>query len=44
MHTALGGQILVTSGVYGSPQILMLTGIGHGGAVEEAWHPVGRMN
>ena len=25
---ALGGQILVTSGVYGSPQILMLTGIG----------------
>ena len=28
MHTALGGQILVTSGVYGSPQILMLSGIG----------------
>ena len=28
MHTALGGQILLTSGVYGSPQILMLTGIG----------------
>jgi len=28
MHTALGGQVLVTSGVYGSPQILMLTGIG----------------
>jgi choline dehydrogenase len=26
--TAVGGQILVTSGVYGSPQILMLTGIG----------------
>jgi choline dehydrogenase len=28
MHIALGGQTLVTSGVYGSPQILMLTGIG----------------
>jgi len=28
MHAALGGQVLVTSGVYGSPQILMLTGIG----------------
>ena len=28
MHTALGGQILVTSGVYGTPQILMLSGIG----------------
>jgi len=28
MHTALGGQILLTSGVYGSPQILMLSGIG----------------
>ena len=28
MHSVLGGQILVTSGVYGSPQILMLTGIG----------------
>ena len=28
MHSALGGQILLTSGVYGSPQILMLTGIG----------------
>jgi choline dehydrogenase len=28
MHTVLGGQILLTSGVYGSPQILMLSGIG----------------
>jgi len=28
MHTALGGQIVLTSGVYGSPQILMLSGIG----------------
>jgi choline dehydrogenase len=28
MHNVLGGQILVTSGVYGSPQILMLSGIG----------------
>jgi choline dehydrogenase len=27
-ETALGGQILLTSGVYGSPQILMLSGIG----------------
>jgi len=28
LHTVLGGQILLTSGVYGSPQILMLSGIG----------------
>jgi choline dehydrogenase len=28
MHTVLGGQILLASGVYGSPQILMLSGIG----------------
>jgi choline dehydrogenase len=28
MHEALGGQILLTAGVYGSPQILMLSGIG----------------
>ena len=28
MHTALGGQILLTAGVYHSPQILMLSGIG----------------
>ena len=28
MQTVLGGQILLTSGVYGSPQILMLSGIG----------------
>jgi choline dehydrogenase len=28
MHTALGGHILLTSGVYGSPQILMLSGVG----------------
>ena len=28
MHTVLGGQVLLTSGVYGSPQILMLSGIG----------------
>jgi choline dehydrogenase len=28
MHSALGGQVLITSGVYGSPQILMLSGIG----------------
>jgi choline dehydrogenase-like flavoprotein len=28
MRSAMGGQILLTSGVYGSPQILMLSGIG----------------
>jgi choline dehydrogenase len=28
MDTALGGQIVLTAGVYGSPQILMLSGIG----------------
>ena len=28
VHTALAGQILLTAGVYGSPQILMLSGIG----------------
>ena len=28
MHTAHGSQVLITSGVYGSPQILMLSGIG----------------
>ena len=28
LHRAQGGQILLTSGVYGSPQILMLSGVG----------------
>ncbi len=28
MYTAVGGHILITCGVYGSPQILMLSGIG----------------
>ena len=38
MHSVLGGQILVTSGVYGSPQILMLSGIGPVGRAQETWH------
>jgi len=33
-HTVLGGQILLTAGVYGSPQILMLSGIGPGAALK----------
>lgn len=28
LHTAMGGQILLTAGVYHSPQILMLSGLG----------------
>jgi len=34
-HTALGGQVLLTAGVYGSPQILMLSGIGPTAALKE---------
>ena len=35
VHTALGGQILLTAGVYGSPQILMLSGIGPAAALKQ---------
>jgi choline dehydrogenase len=40
MHTAVGGQILLTSGVYGSPQILMLSGIGPSAELQKHAIPV----
>jgi choline dehydrogenase len=40
MHTALGGQILLTAGVYGSPQILMLSGIGPSAELKKYGIPV----
>jgi choline dehydrogenase len=40
MHTVLGGQILLTSGVYGSPQILMLSGIGQSEQLKKFAIPV----
>src|SRR5581483_4340888 len=40
MHTALGGQILITSGVYGSPQILMLSGIGPSAELKKFGIPI----
>jgi choline dehydrogenase len=39
-HTALGGQILLTAGVYGSPQILMLSGIGPAAELKKHRIPV----
>lgn len=40
MHTVLGGQVLLTSGVYGSPQILMLSGIGQAEQIKKFGIPV----
>jgi len=40
MHTVLGGQVLLTSGVYGSPQILMLSGIGQADQLKKFGIPV----
>jgi choline dehydrogenase len=40
MHTASGGQTLLTSGVYGSPQILMLSGIGPAAELKKHGIPV----
>ncbi|MPZ75074.1 MAG: hypothetical protein GEU77_00950 [Deltaproteobacteria bacterium] len=40
MHSALGGQILLTAGVYGSPQILMLSGIGQAEQLKKHGIPV----
>ena len=40
MLTALGGQIVLTSGVYGSPQILMLSGIGASAELKKHGIPV----
>lgn len=40
MHTVLGGQIVLTSGVYGSPQILMLSGIGQADQLKKFGIPV----
>ena len=40
MHTVLGGHILLTSGVYGSPQILMLSGIGQSEQLKKFGIPV----
>lgn len=40
MQTALGGQVLITSGVYGSPQILMLSGIGPSAELKKHGIPV----
>jgi len=40
MHTVLGGQVLLTSGVYGSPQILMLSGIGQAEQLKKFGIPV----
>ncbi len=39
-HTALGGQIALTAGVYGSPQILMLSGIGPGAELKKHGIPI----
>jgi choline dehydrogenase-like flavoprotein len=40
MHTALGREILLTAGVYGSPQILMLSGIGPQALLEKYGIPL----
>jgi choline dehydrogenase len=40
VQTVLGGQILLTSGVYGSPQILMLSGIGQAEQLKKFAIPV----
>jgi choline dehydrogenase len=40
VQTVLGGQILLTSGVYGSPQILMLSGIGQAEQLKKFGIPV----
>ena len=39
-QTALGGQIVLTAGVYGSPQILMLSGIGPAAELKKHRIPV----
>ena len=39
-HAAAGGQILLTAGVYGSPQILMLSGIGQAEQLKKHGIPV----
>jgi choline dehydrogenase len=40
LQTALGGHVLLTSGVYGSPQILMLSGIGPSAELKKYGIPV----
>jgi choline dehydrogenase len=40
LHTAIGGQILLTAGVYHSPQILMLSGIGPAAELQKHGIPV----
>src|SRR5918996_1988655 len=40
VHSVLGGQILLTAGVYGSPQILMLSGIGQSEQLKKHGIPV----
>jgi choline dehydrogenase len=40
MHTVFGDQILLTSGVYGSPQILMLSGIGPSAELKKHGIPI----
>jgi choline dehydrogenase len=40
VHSVLGGQILLTAGVYGSPQILMLSGIGQSDQLKKHDIPV----
>ena len=40
VHSALGGQILLTAGVYGSPQILTLSGIGQPDQLKKHGIPV----
>jgi choline dehydrogenase len=40
LHSVLGGQILLTAGVYGSPQLLMLSGIGQSEQLKKHGIPV----